>query len=171
MSEKLGHREHIGNKTHTKQSTILTYRPLPEGASSHRRNIKWGEGAGRQSLPSTREATKEGGAREETGETRSKRRTARPRPQPCQPMVEPTEGGGMAADSRGPNNGGGAGGGGARDGEPTSQGDAEDPGGQGGAEGSGGGDGTPEIHAGATEDPGGADGRKEPNGAGGMERR
>ncbi len=30
----------------------------------------------------TREATKEGGAREETGGTRSRRRTAGPRPQP-----------------------------------------------------------------------------------------
>ncbi len=41
----------------------------------------------------------------------------------------------MVADSRGMTNGGGAGGGGARgrDGEPMSQGDAEDPGGQGGA--------------------------------------
>uniref|UniRef100_A0A673HIA7 TBC1 domain family member 10A-like n=1 Tax=Sinocyclocheilus rhinocerous TaxID=307959 RepID=A0A673HIA7_9TELE len=43
---------------------------------------------------------------------------------------------------QGPTNGGGAGGRGARgrDGEPTSQGDAEDPGGQSGAEASGGGD-------------------------------
>ncbi len=42
-----------------------------------------------------------------------------------------SHGGVMAADSMGPTNGGGAGGGGARggDGEPTSQGDAEDPGG------------------------------------------
>ncbi len=40
-----------------------------------------------------------------------------------------SHGGVIAADSRGPTNGGGAGGGGARDGEPMSQGDAEDPGG------------------------------------------
>ncbi len=37
-------------------------------------------GGGRQT--ETREATKEGGAREETGGTRSRRRTAGPRPQP-----------------------------------------------------------------------------------------
>ncbi len=42
----------------------------------------------------TREATKEGGAREETGGTQSRRRTAGPRPQPWWwPTVEPTEGG------------------------------------------------------------------------------
>ncbi len=33
-------------------------------------------------LTETREVTKEGGAREETGGTRSRRRTAGPRPQP-----------------------------------------------------------------------------------------
>ncbi len=37
-------------------------------------------GGGRQT--ETREATEEGGAREETGETRSRRHTAGPRPQP-----------------------------------------------------------------------------------------
>ncbi len=48
-----------------------------------------------------------------------------------------SQGGGMAADSRGPTNGGGAGGGGTRDGETKSKGDGEDPGDQGGADGAG----------------------------------
>ncbi len=72
----------------------------------------------------------------------------------------------MAADSRGPTNGDGAGSGGARGGdrEPTSQGDAKDPGAK------------VEPRALVTEakveilDQGGAGGRKETNGAGGTER-
>ncbi len=44
-------------------------------------------------------------------------------------------------------------------------------GGQGRAEGSGDRGGDPETRGGATDDTGGADGRKEPNGAGGTERR
>ncbi len=71
--------------------------PSPEGASSHRSNGQRGgegwavtkeeaqeddghPGGGWQT--ETREATKEGGAREETGGTQSRRRTAGPRPQP-----------------------------------------------------------------------------------------
>ncbi len=53
--------------------------------------------------------------------------------------MEPTEGGAMATDSRGPTNGGGAGGGGAQgeDGEPQRKGDGEDPEVLGGADGAG----------------------------------
>ncbi len=40
------------------------------------------EHPGGDRLTETREVTKEGGAREETGGTRSRRRTAGPRPQP-----------------------------------------------------------------------------------------
>ncbi len=72
---------------------------------------------------------------------------------------------------RGPTSVGGEAGGGAQDGEPTCQGDTEDPGGQGGTEGSGDRGGDSEFRGGAkaTEDQGGAGGRKEPNGVAGME--
>ncbi len=161
--------------------------PSPEGASSHRSNVQRGgerwavtkeeaqeddghPGGGWQT--ETREATKEGGAREETGGTQSRRRTAGPRPQPWWwPTVEPTEGG--AIQERWPPT---------PEGRPMAteqvvevemetqrvRGMQRIRGGQDGAVGSGnrGGGGSPEIRsrAGATEDPGGADGRKEPNG-------
>ncbi len=109
MREKLGHRTR-GAKTQQNSLGAWHYSPLPEGVSSHRGTTEGGgkrvgtkaeaqeedEHPGGGRLTETREVTKEGGAREETGGTRSRRRTAGPRPQPWWwPAVEPTEGGAM----------------------------------------------------------------------------
>lgn len=80
------------------------------------------------------EEVMEGGPRLETGDRRGLDQEE-PSWSHSEADGERSHGGGMASDSRGPTNGG-AGGGGARggDGEPTSQEDVEDPGGQVGAE-------------------------------------
>ncbi len=184
-----------GGKNTTKQSRILTYRPPPgrcvlaplkhpkgkgrwELGRRLRRRTDTREGAGRQ-RPGRRRRREEPGKRQEGpgagGAQLDPGHSHDDGPQWSRRREEPWWRDGRRL--QGLTNGGGAGGGGARggDGEPTSQGDAGDPGGHGGADGSGdrGEGGSPEIRsgAGATEDPGGADGRKEPNGAGGTEQR
>ncbi len=92
-------------------------------------------GGGRQT--ETRGVTNEGGARRDPEQEEHSRTQATAMMMAhSEADGERSHEGGMAADSRGPTNGGRAGGGGARgrDGEPTSQADAKDPGGQGGAD-------------------------------------
>ncbi len=136
-----------------------------------------GRTTGRGPVNSPRGATKEGGAREETGGTRSRRRTAGPRPQPWWwPTVEPTEGGAM--EEGWPLTPGG---------RPTAAEQVvEEPEAETESQRARGmqrirgarveqralaNKAEAEIRGWATEDPGGADGRKEPNGAGGTEQR
>ncbi len=101
MREKLGHR--TGGANTQNSPGAWHYSPLPEGASSHRGTTEGGKRVGTKAeaqeedehpgggrLTETREV-KEGGAREETGGTRSRRRTAGPRPQPWWPTVEEPE--------------------------------------------------------------------------------
>ncbi len=127
----------------------MTVRPLPEGAISR------GRDKGRYG----------GGLR--TGDI--KRLVGR---QAGRQYWGRSHGGGRADGSRGLTDVGRAGGGLARggDGEPMSQGDAEDPEGQGGADGSGDRGRDPEGHSGAasTEDQGGAGGKEESDRARGM---
>ncbi len=98
MREKLGHR--TGGANTQNSPGAWHYSPLPEGASSPRGTTEGGKRVGTKAeaqeedkhpgggrLTETREVTKEGRAREETGGTRSRRRTAGPRPQPWWPTV------------------------------------------------------------------------------------
>ncbi len=134
QGKKLSHGAH-GEEKHNKHSPgAWHYSPLPEGAS---RAITIPPGSGQTE---TREAMKEGGAREEPEQEEPGRTQAT--------AITAAHGGvdggrshgeGMAADSRGPTNGSGAGGGGARggDGEMKSKGDREDPGDRGEADSAG----------------------------------
>ncbi len=112
-------------------------------------------GGGRQK--ESRGATKEGGAREETRETRSRKSTAGHRPQPWWwPTVEPTVGGAME-EGWPPTPGGW---------QTAAEQVVEEPEEETESQRT---RGMPRIQGARVEDPGGADGRKEPNRAGGTE--